>query len=177
VPLSRGILEKIAKTFQIDKAAIFLADPTHADFFRLAYAVNVEMTPNMRFYRKDNLLNRQNSNDLYDAKEGANYLYRANSELNTKGLCYSQDLKLHNRDVGMIALGQLPHDRHFSTEDLELLAALAGYAAIALENANLYRSVEVKARELEHLKAYTENIIESINVAILALDLNGRITS
>ena len=70
-----------------------------------------------------------------------------------------------------------PKDRHFSTEDLDLLAVLAGYAAMALENANLYHSVETKALELEHLKAYTENIIESINVAVLALDLSGRITS
>ena len=48
---------------------------------------------------------------------------------------------------------------------------------MALENANLYRSVETKALELERMKAYTENIIESINVAVLALDLSGRITS
>ena len=48
---------------------------------------------------------------------------------------------------------------------------------IALENANLYRSVETKALELERLKIYTENIIESINIAVLALDLSGVITS
>jgi PAS domain S-box-containing protein len=77
----------------------------------------------------------------------------------------------------MIALGHLAGNRHFSTEDLDLLSALAGYAAIALENANLYRSVETKALELERLKVYTENIIESINVAVVALDLTGRITS
>ena len=53
----------------------------------------------------------------------------------------------------------------------------SGYAAIALENANLYRSVETKALELERLKIYTENIIESINIAVLALDLSGIITS
>ena len=77
----------------------------------------------------------------------------------------------------MIALGQLPQGSHFSTEDLDLLSALAGYAAMALENANLYRSIETKALELERLKAYTENILESINVAVLALDFDGRITS
>jgi len=48
---------------------------------------------------------------------------------------------------------------------------------MALENANLYGSVEAKARELERLKAYTDSIIESINVAVLALDRGGRITS
>jgi PAS domain S-box-containing protein len=93
------------------------------------------------------------------------------------GLHYMQDLNLHGRRIGLIGLGPLPRDGHFSTEDLDLLAALARYAAIALENARLYRSVEVKAVELEHLKIYTENIIESINVAVLVLDLSGRITS
>ena len=48
---------------------------------------------------------------------------------------------------------------------------------MALENANLYRSVENKAVELERLQAYTDNIIESINVAVLAFDVHGRITS
>jgi len=62
----------------------------------------------------------------------------------------------------------LPAERHFSSEDLDLLSALSNYAAIALENAFLYRSVETKAMELERLKIYTENIIESVNVAILA---------
>ena len=90
-------------------------------------------------------------------------------------MLYLQDLKLHGKRVGTIALGRLPEDRHFSTEDLDLLAVLAGYAAMALENANLYNSVETKALELEQLKAYTENIIESINVAVLAMDRTGEL--
>jgi PAS domain S-box-containing protein len=94
-----------------------------------------------------------------------------------EGLFYAQDLKVHGRRVGLIALGELPKNRYFSTEDLDLLTVLAGYAAMALENANLYRSVESKALELERMKAYTENIIESINVAVLAMDPGGRITS
>jgi len=79
--------------------------------------------------------------------------------------------------IGVIGLGMLPKHRHFSTEDLDLLRALAGYASIALENADLYRSIETKALDLERLKIYTENIIESINIAVLALDLKGEVTS
>jgi hypothetical protein len=85
---------------------------------------------------------------------------------------YFQDLNLRGRRIGMIGLARLRQDRHFSTEDLDLLKALSGYAAIAIENASLYRSIETKALELERLKNYTENIIESINVAVLALDLS-----
>ncbi len=109
--------------------------------------------------------------------EPGNRLHRSVPGWQASGLQYAQDLKLRGRRIGIIALGQLPGDKHFSSEDVDLLSALSGYAAIALENANLYRSVETKAHELERLKIYTENIIESINVAVLALDLNGNVTS
>lgn len=177
VPLSRSILDRIAKVFQIDKAAVFLSDPARADHFRLVYSLNTDSPLFTSFFRADELIDSRDSETRFDLKSGTNCLYRSSTALMKEGLFYLQDLMLHGKRVGIIALGRLPKDRHFSTEDLDLLAVLAGYAAMALENANLYRSVEAKVLELEHLKAYTENIIESINVAVLALDLGGRITS
>ncbi len=178
VPLSRNILERISKTFQVDKVAMFLSDQANDGFFRLASEMHSN-PPSLedRFYREDELAGSEDNGGLLLSKSGSDYLYCAGPLLVTHGYPYMQDLKLQGRRVGIIALGHLPKGHHFSTEDLELLAALAGYAAMALENANLYRSVETKALELQRLKAYTENIIESINVAVLALDSGGRITS
>jgi two-component system NtrC family sensor kinase len=122
------------------------------------------------------LIDEENSAPLGSNRETPG-LYHASPSLAKTGLHYLQDLRHQGRRIGMIALGRLPKESHFSTEDLDLLSALAGYAAMALENANLYRSIERKALELERLKAYTENILESINVAVLALDFDGRITS
>ncbi|MBM3791234.1 MAG: PAS domain S-box protein, partial [Acidobacteria bacterium] len=104
-------------------------------------------------------------------------LPRAHAVLRKEGLYYLQDLGVRDRRTGIVALGCDSPEWHLSSEDIELLRALARYAAIALENANLYRSVESKAVELERMRKYTENIIESINIAVLALDLEGRITS
>ena len=168
-PLSRSILERISKTFQIDTAAVFLSEPAHPGFYRMAYALDPSIPS--RLYRKDELLERNRADD------GTNHLCDAAPALKGMGLHHLQDLRHHGRHVGMIALGPLPQGGHYSTEDLDLLSALAGYAAMALENASLYRSVETKALELERLTAYTENILESVNVAILALDSQGRITS
>ena len=175
--LSRLILERISKTFQVSRVALFLSDPAHRGFFRLADALGgdaPETTPQL--YREEDLVD-WGSPGVPSETEGAKRLHRAHSTLMQKGLHYMQDLNLRGRRIGMIGFGQLSRDGHFSNEDLDLLNALAGYAAIALENANLYRSIETKAMELERLKIYTENIIESINVAVLALDLNGTITS
>jgi hypothetical protein len=130
-----------------------------------------------RLYREDELIDRENPANRPDLTGGTNSLYPAGPALVKAGLHYLQDLRHQGRHVGVIALGQLRKGDHFSTEDLDLLSALAGYAAMALENANLYRSIQTKAQELERLKAYTENILESVNVAVLALDFDGRITS
>ncbi len=176
-PLSHTILERISKTFGIDKAAVFLSDQVHNSFFRLTDVLGSPPPNANRLYREDELIAGEVAEDLANLNNERNYLHRTGSTLVSEGYCYLQDLRVHGRQIGMIAFGQLPKDSHFSTEDLELLSALAGYAAIALENANLYRSVETKAQELQRLKAYTDNIIECINVAVLAIDLQGRITS
>jgi signal transduction histidine kinase len=66
---------------------------------------------------------------------------------------------------------------YLSSVDLELLVTLAGYVGIAIENATLYRSLQLKVEEYERLKEFSENIVESINVGILAADLDDRVES
>jgi two-component system, NtrC family, sensor kinase len=176
-PLSRIIAEKLIKTFRIEKAAIIMADTTNSEFFNLIYSSNLEMTDDSRLYKMNELIDHDQFSSISAVPKGIKNLHNAGPMLESRGFFYLQDLIIHGRNVGMLALGQLPKGRHFSTEDLDLLSGLARYAAIALENANLYCSVEAKAFELERMKAYTESILESINVAILALDFEGHITS
>jgi PAS domain S-box-containing protein len=176
-PLARGILERIARTFQVEQGAIFLADPVHAGFFGLTCALDRDTLAGSRLYRADELVGKEHPGDFPGLKGNADPLRLAGPVLAKAGLHYVQDLKLRGKRMGIIAFGRLPKGKHFSTEDLDLLSALAGYAAMALENASLYRSVETKAAELERLKAYADNIIESINVAVLAIDFSGRVTS
>ena len=54
---------------------------------------------------------------------------------------------------------------------------LSGYVGIAIDNAKLYQSLQRKADEYERLKEFSENIVESIHVGILAADLEDRVES
>jgi len=92
-------------------------------------------------------------------------------------LHYFQPLTHREEIIGVLALGRGPNETYLSSEDLELLHALAVYAAIALENARLYSSLQNKARELEMLKMYSENIVEGISVGVMALNRDGIITT
>src|SRR5438105_5542279 len=79
--------------------------------------------------------------------------------------------------VAVLGFGKTVEGDFLSSEDIELLQTLAGYIAIAIQNARLYASLEQKVTQYERLKDFNENIVESINVGVLAVDLADRIES
>ena len=92
-------------------------------------------------------------------------------------LNYYIPCRAQQRTIAFLGLGKTMDGDFLTSEDVELLETLAGYLAIAIQNARLYASLEQKAAEYERLKDFNENIVESINVGVLAVDLENRIES
>ena len=83
----------------------------------------------------------------------------------------------HGATVAYLGVSRTADGDFLSSVDLELLVTLSGYVAIAIENGRLYTSLARKADEYERLKEFSENIVESINVGILAAGLDDRVES
>jgi two-component system NtrC family sensor kinase len=81
------------------------------------------------------------------------------------------------RTIAVIGLGRTDDGDFLSSEDVELLESLAGYIGIAIQNAQLYRRLQQKITDFERLKDFNENIVESINIGVFAVDLNDCIES
>jgi hypothetical protein len=90
---------------------------------------------------------------------------------------YYLPCKVHGRTIAYIGASRTLDGEYLSSVDVELLLTQTGYIAIAIENASLYRSLQRKVDEYERLKEFSENIVESINVGILAVDLEDRVES
>jgi PAS domain-containing protein len=90
---------------------------------------------------------------------------------------YYLPCKVRGRTIAYIGVSRTLDGEYLSSVDVELLLTLTGYVAIAIENASLYRSLQRKVEEYERLKEFSENIVESINVGILAADLDDRVES
>jgi hypothetical protein len=92
-------------------------------------------------------------------------------------LTYYLPCTVRGRTIAYMGVSRTTDGDYLSSVDVELLLTLAGYVAIAIENASLYRSLQRKVEEYERLKEFSENIVESINVGILAADLDDRVES
>ncbi|SPE22574.1 PAS/PAC sensor signal transduction histidine kinase [Candidatus Sulfopaludibacter sp. SbA3] len=92
-------------------------------------------------------------------------------------LNYYLPCPVRGRTIAYMGVSRTTFGDYLSSVDVELLVTLAGYVGIAIENATLYRSLQRKVEEYERLKEFSENIVESINVGILAADLEDRVES
>ena len=91
------------------------------------------------------------------------------------GLYYFVPCLAKEGTMAVLAVGRKDTGEPLNSEDMSLLGAVAGQIATALENARLYRQLHVKALELDRMRAFNENILESLDDGLLVLDLNDRV--
>jgi PAS domain S-box-containing protein len=91
------------------------------------------------------------------------------------GLYYFVPCTAKEGTIALLALGRKDTGAFLNSEDLALLNTVAGQIATALENARLYRQLHVKAAELDRLRAFNENILESLDNGLLVLSLDDRV--
>ena len=91
------------------------------------------------------------------------------------GLYYFIPCVAKGGTIAVLALGRKDTGEPLSSEDMGLLSAVAGQIATALENARLYRQLHLKATELDRVRAFNENILESLADGLLVVDLDDRV--
>lgn len=79
--------------------------------------------------------------------------------------------------IGVVYADNRIKDGLFSDRELAVLVGLAGQAAIAIENARLFRRVRRAIAEVTQIKELMDNVFESIASGVLAMDLAGRVTT
>ncbi len=92
-------------------------------------------------------------------------------------LTYYLPCTVRGRTIAWLGVSRNDKGDFLTSDDIELLVTVSGYIGIAIENSRLYRSLERRMEAYERLKEYSENIVESINVGILTVDLDDRVES
>ncbi len=179
--LMNAIVDRLPRTLLVARVAVIL--PTEDGHYTLAAGHGLpdglySNSANLDFGFLDFDQPDAGSHIFLENTQAALHLHE--SERRTAALLdlnYYVPCRLQQRTIAVVGLGRTIGGDFLTSEDVELLESLASYIGIALQNARLYASLEQKISEYERLKEFNENIVESINVGILAVDLEERIES
>ncbi len=173
-PLLDSLTKRLQDVMNVERLAIFIEDGHAVGGYRVARTAGFTSPISVPADFREMIRTRSaetgvvRADDLDSAPEGDGYVRRV--------LHYYVPCVVRGRMVAVIGLGRSADGALLSSEDVEILRTVSGYIAVAIENSVLYQEQQQRAAELELLKEFNESIVESINVGLMAVDLDGRIT-
>lgn len=176
--LLNALVSRLQQVLAVEKVAVFLEDETADGGYRIAQSIN--LTPGYSVPSDFRQMIREKSAkkgivradelDLLDI-ETTDFQNLIRQELHYYVPCVAR-----GNMVAVLGLGRGEDGSLLSSEDLDILQTISGYAAVAIENSHLYQEQAKRADELALLKEFNESIVESVNVGLLAVDENGVVT-
>lgn len=178
------LVDRLPRILQVARVGVFLDDESdRPGHFRLAASHGIPLPVQKLSAMLDTGFLRfdgagDGSHIFLESTQNAPHLPESQREAVGKlDLHYYLPCRVQRRTIAVMGLGRTTHGDFLSSEDVELLETLASYLGIAIQNARLYARLEEKIVEYEQLKEFNENIVESIHIGILAVDLSDCIGS
>src|ERR1043166_4517989 len=178
-PMLSSVMDRVSQTLLVDRLAIFVEDVEASGKLRLARSmgVRVEDPLDLSFLEPSRPELARGALFFESPRAVRDVSRTVQSSLEQLDLNYYVPCRIREHCVAVLGLGKTVDGDFLSSDDVELVETIAGYVAVALDNAQLYNSLEQKALEIVRLKDFSENIVESLNVGVLAVDLNGLVES
>ena len=178
-PMLGSVMDRVSQTLLVDRLAIFQEDPERPGHMRLARSMGVRLSEPLDLSFLEPARPEFARGALFfesprAARDVSDTVRRTLEQLD---LNYFVPCRIREHTVAVLGLGKTVDGDFLSSDDVELVETIAGYVAIALDNSQLYTSLEQKAIEIARLKDFSENIVESLNVGVLAVDLEGLVES
>jgi PAS domain S-box-containing protein len=176
VRLSDRLVARIVETLAVNRMALMLADERSTAFDAISDHGFSRDVP--RLARSSSFVARLESGHtvaLDDPIAAARFASEEVEFWRDAGVYYFVPCLFGGAAIAVLALGRKGSDQPFNSEDLELLTAVAGQAATAIENGRLYRELQLKAEQLDGLREFNENILESLDNGLVVFDESERI--
>jgi PAS domain S-box-containing protein len=178
-PMLGSVMDRLSQTLLVDRLAIFMEDPMQPGHLRLARSMGVRLSEPMDLTFLEPARPEFARGALFfeSPRAARDVSDSVRQTLEQLDLNYFVPCRIREHTVAVLGLGKTVDGDFLSSDDVELVQTIAGYVAVALDNAQLYSSLEQKALEIARLKDFSENIVESLNVGVLAVDLGGMVES
>jgi two-component system, NtrC family, sensor kinase len=172
--LLNALVSRLQQVLDVEKVAVFIEDEKTLGGFRLARSLN--LSEHFRVPSDFRGMIRTNSASQGIVRVDDFDLAEDDKGFVQQEIHYYIPCVVRGRMIAVIGLGRTTGGSLLSSEDLEILQTISGYLAVAVENSLLYAEQKSRSDELALLKEFNESIVESVNVALLAVDVDGRVT-
>src|SRR5256885_515564 len=178
-PMLGSVMDRISQTLLVDRLAIFVENALEPGQMRIARSMGVRLSEslNLSFLEPARPEFARGALFFESPRAARDVSDSVRHTLEQLDLNYFVPCRIREHTVAVLGLGKTVDGDFLSSDDVELVETIAGYVAVALDNAQLYNSLEQKALEIVRLKDFSENIVESLNVGVLAVDLSGLVES
>lgn len=177
--LSERLVHRVTETLVVDRMALLLAPMSSGrddEFVTIAHSGFAAEPPVLQ--RASDIGTRLGSGHTLTLDDPF-----ALRRVDTRELEFWREVGIHyfvpcvskEGTIAVMALGRKASSEPLSSEDMALLAAVAAQAATALENGRLYRQLRMKADELDRMREFSENILESLNDGLVVLNREDRV--
>src|SRR5208337_4380103 len=174
-PMLGSVMDRVSQTLLVDRLAIFVEDPQRPGEMRLARSMGVRLVEplDLSFIAPSHPEFASGPIFFESPRSARDVSDSVRRTLEQLELNYFIPCRIRDHTVAVLGLGKTVDGDYLSSDDVELVQTIAGYVAISLDNSQLYSSLEQKALEVARLKDFSENIVESLNLGVLAVDLDG----
>ncbi|RPJ60441.1 MAG: GAF domain-containing sensor histidine kinase, partial [Acidobacteria bacterium] len=174
--LTERIVGRVTETLLVERMAVLLADERSGEFVAVRSA-GLQDEP-VRLSRSGAVGGRLSAGHPVTIDDPASTRGIPPADLDPwreRELYYFVPCVSKDATIAVLALGRKARAEPLNSEDLALLATVAGQAATALENGRLYRQLHVKADELGRMRQANESILESLEVGLAVVDAEERV--
>jgi PAS domain S-box-containing protein len=177
--LSERLVRRVTETLVVDRMALLLAPATASHdgiFVTIAHNGFGSTAPSLR--SDSDVARRLTAGHTLTLDDPLSQHRLETSEVEVwreAGIHYFVPCVSKEGTIAVMALGRKASTEPLSSEDMALLAAVAAQAATALENGRLYGQLRVKAHELDRMREFSENILESLNDGIAVVNRDDRV--
>ena len=146
-PMLGSVMDRVSQTLLVDRLAIFVEDPKQPGQMRLARSMGVRLAEplDLSFLEPARPEFARGALFFESPRAARDVSESVRRTLEQLDLNYFIPCRIREHTVAVLGLGKTVDGDFLSSDDVELVDTIAGYVAIALDNAQLYHSLEQKA--------------------------------
>ena len=174
--LSDRLVSRITETLVIDRMALMLVDEAAGVFRALRAHGFVGQPPELAV--RSGIGARLAAGHVIALDDTLSHRRFAMEDVEhwrDQGVHYFIPCVCKQTTIALLALGRKDRAEPLSSEDMALLVAVAAQVATSLENGRLYQQLKQQASEVERMRQFNENILESLDNGLAVVDAGDRV--